>query len=376
MGKRKKTQEEFVAEVFNLVGDEYTILSEYKRAKDFITISHNKCGEVYQVTPDKFINDGNRCRKCSYLKRSKKQTRTHEEYIQEIFKLVGNEYTVLGNYKNARKTINMKHNLCGFEWNPNAQNFLKDGTRCPKCSGVAKINSKEFKNRILEMVGNEYTVLGEYTNTQTKIEVKHNLCGNIYMVTPANFCNGKRCPKCAGNSLKTHEEFEQEVYELVNNEYSVLTKYKTAKFPIKMKHNKCGYEFVTIPPAFTSNGSRCPKCNASKGETAILNWLEKNKIEYIAQYKIEECKYKLPLPFDFAVFEKNKLMLLIEFQGEGHYKPMRFKNGEKQFKLIQKRDKIKKDYCDKNNIPLLEIPYWDFENIEKILEKELSFNAN
>lgn len=39
--------------------------------------------------------------------------------------------------------------------------------------------------------------------------------------------------------------------------------------------------------------------------------------------------------------------------------------------LVLKRDKIKKKYCKENNVELLVIPYWEFHNIEKILEQTL-----
>ena len=35
------------------------------------------------------------------------------------------------------------------------------------------------------------------------------------------------------------------------------------------------------------------------------------------------------------------------------------------------KDNIKTEYCKNNNIKLLRIPYYDFNNIEKILEKIL-----
>ena len=34
----------------------------------------------------------------------------------------------------------------------------------------------------------------------------------------------------------------------------------------------------------------------------------------------------------------------------------------------------KTQYCNDNNIKLIRIPYWDFNNIEKILKKELKVN--
>ena len=35
------------------------------------------------------------------------------------------------------------------------------------------------------------------------------------------------------------------------------------------------------------------------------------------------------------------------------------------------KDTIKTIYCKENNIKLIRIPYWDFDNIEEILCKEL-----
>jgi hypothetical protein len=64
--------------------------------------------------------------------------------------------------------------------------------------------------------------------------------------------------------------------------------------------------------------------------------------------------------------------ICIEYQGEQHYKAVEFFGGKDQFKTQQKLDKIKRDYCKNNNIKLLEIPYWDFNNIEQILLKELN----
>ena len=82
------------------------------------------------------------------------------------------------------------------------------------------------------------------------------------------------------------------------------------------------------------------------------------------------------MPFDFAIFEKNlDLKCLIEHDGEQHYKICKnFKMSSKDLSEIQRRDKIKTDYCLKNNIKLIRIPYWEKNNIEKILSKELTIS--
>ena len=67
--------------------------------------------------------------------------------------------------------------------------------------------------------------------------------------------------------------------------------------------------------------------------------------------------------------------MLIEFQGKQHYKPVSAYGGEEQFKVQQEHDKRKRQYAKDNNINLLEIAYWDFNNIEEILSRELGLTA-
>ena len=43
-----------------------------------------------------------------------------------------------------------------------------------------------------------------------------------------------------------------------------------------------------------------------------------------------------------------------------------------EFVDIKIRDTIKTEYCKKNNIKLIRIPYWEINNIEEILNKEIN----
>ena len=77
-----------------------------------------------------------------------------------------------------------------------------------------------------------------------------------------------------------------------------------------------------------------------------------------------DCIDKRPLSFDFYVPQCNTC---IEYQGIQHYKPVERFGGEEQFIIQQKHDMIKKEYCAKNNINLIEIPYW-YNTDDKISE--------
>ncbi len=111
----------------------------------------------------------------------------------------------------------------------------------------------------------------------------------------------------------------------------------------------------------------CPRCNISKGEAFIAEWLQINDLQFERQYRIKECKNNKPLPFDFVVFIDNNYKL-IEYQGSQHFTAFEFFGGQKGFKHRQRNDQIKHNYCNTHNIPLLCIPYWltDDEIIQEL----------
>lgn len=94
-------------------------------------------------------------------------------------------------------------------------------------------------------------------------------------------------------------------------------------------------------------------CIRSRGEFQIEQLLKEHNIEYIREYSFSDLVDDLPLRFDFAVFKDKRLIGLIEFQGEQHYNPS---NGYYNETIIE-HDKMKKEYCNKNNIKLIIIDY-------------------
>lgn len=111
-------------------------------------------------------------------------------------------------------------------------------------------------------------------------------------------------------------------------------------------------------------------CLKSKGEQKIQELLTDYQIKYKTQYTpsgwLLSTNYK---PFyDFGIFKKDELIALLEYNGEQH---RHFRtdgkswNTEENFKKIQRRDKEKKQLCEKHNIPLYVI--WYDEDIEESL---------
>jgi hypothetical protein len=102
------------------------------------------------------------------------------------------------------------------------------------------------------------------------------------------------------------------------------------------------------------NGSGCPICKESKGEREIRKYLTVNQIKYIRQHKFIDCRDIRPLPFDFYLPDNN---ICIEYHGIQHYEPVKYFGGDERFIIQQKRDNIKKEYCQNNNIRLIIIKF-------------------
>lgn len=100
----------------------------------------------------------------------------------------------------------------------------------------------------------------------------------------------------------------------------------------------------------------------------IAKYLDNKNIKYERQYKFDDCRSKDKLPFDFYIPSKN---IVIEYDGKQHYEIVDYFGGFDDFVGTKIRDTIKTIYCKENNIKLIRIPYWDFDKIEEILEKEL-----
>ena len=101
----------------------------------------------------------------------------------------------------------------------------------------------------------------------------------------------------------------------------------------------------------------------SAGEFKITTLLEENGVNFKTQYRIDD--FSLYSLFDFAIFDDdNNLIKLIEFDGEQHFEPVEHFGGVEKFLIQKERDERKNKYCEENNIPLLRIPYWDYQRID------------
>jgi predicted Zn-ribbon and HTH transcriptional regulator len=290
--------------------------------------------------------------------------KTHEKFIEEFNRESKGEYVVLSQYFNTKTKLLVCHLVCKHIYHVAPAKFLNSGRRCPKCKGGTKVDDYNYRKHIAEITAGEYEAIGEYVNNSTPILTAHKKCGYTWLVRPANIKSGKRCPKCAYEDLSklkkwTTSRMKKEMERIVGDEYELVSEYEDSQTPVIIKHNICEKEF-TVKPAKFMSGNRCSFCFSSSGEQSIRMLLDKHSLKYEAQYRIDECRNLLPLPFDFAVFsDSGEIDFLIEYQGRQHYEPVEVFGGQEQFERQQLHDKIKRDYCVENKIRLIVIPYYE-----------------
>lgn len=123
---------------------------------------------------------------------------------------------------------------------------------------------------------------------------------------------------------------------------------------------ECDCGNITYVPAgqlIRGHTLSCGCRHKSKWEMFIDDLLTELNVDFIPQKRFSDCMNKKctdVLPFDFYLPNYN---IIIEYDGEHHFQPVKGWGGEEKFKITQQNDLIKTNYCKLNNINLLRIPY-------------------
>ena len=351
---RKLTTEEFILKSRKVHGNRYNYTKvDYVNNRTNVIIICKEHGEFYP-RPDNHINKKSGCPKCSIIEQHENQKKTLKEFINDSIKIHGKRYDYSeSKYVGGKTKITVICKEHG-RFYPTPNNHTKQGnpSGCPKCGHQLSIEKQTktlemFLKESKEVHGDLYDYSKvNYTKSDEKVTIICNKHGEFYS-TPNNHLMGSGCFQCRNeNSRKTTEEFINESKRLHVNLYDYSkVEYKTFVDVVIIICNRHG-EFKQKPKIHLGGGG-CQKCNYSKGELEISNHLNKYKIQFIPQYTFDDLLYKRKLRCDFYL---NKRNVVIEYNGEQHYKSNDFFGGEEGFKKIQERDKLKKEYCENNKI--------------------------
>ena len=307
---------------------------------------------------------------------------TQEEFVQRMHKLHP-QINVVGEYKDARTPIKLYctiHDLY-YEQTPDVAKRCKYS--CPQCNieGTASQRRKTNETFLEEVsiAAPNVQILEEYNGANSKMKVRCKKCGHEWYSTPTSLLMGNECKPCAmkyvqNYRIKSHEKFLQEIKERNINAdtFEVISKYTKYYEPVRCKCLVCGEEWETMAVNLLrkNSGVCCPYCSMSIPEGKIRHYLKEHGIEYTPQKKYADLigPGGRLLRYDFYLPDYN---LLVEYQGEYHDRSVPHMT-DHDWEYQVERDSLKREYAKEHNIPLLEIWYWDFDNIEQILQEKLN----
>lgn len=261
---------------------------------------------------------------------------------------------------------------------------------CPKCMRHL-ISVNIHKDKISERQDKYYSALMKvaeetgYTIITPKEDIK-TIETRIEYICPShgkhsmrvdNMIYGKRCPDCAKD--KVAELYKRDCDTIIKK-VSELGGHLLNPQDYKNSRTKnllitclsCGQVFLTSFLNFTQHGGQlCDKCQPkmSYGASRVKSWLDSNHVEYVQEKWFQDCKDINPLPFDFYLPKYNTI---IEYDGIQHFKDLsETLYNHMPLEETKRHDSIKNEYCKNKNIKLIRIPYWEKNNIDDILDKQL-----
>ncbi len=296
--------------------------------------------------------------------------KTHEEFVEKMKSMYPN-IKIKTRYTTSNNKISCECCIDGYEWYSSPNQLLK-GYGCPICDNRRFRYTTKTLQQKLDKCNKEIDIIGEFKNVNILVECKCRICGHKWNVKPNDLLNGSGCPRCSKCERYSTNTFK-EVMDTKNNLIEIMGEYINAFTKIKCKCKVCNHIFYSRPNNLVS-GYGCPNCSKSKGETKIERFLLKHNIHFVTQYKSIDLKGVNggQLSYDFYLPKYNTF---IEYQGEFHDGTASIQT-DKDLKIQQEHDKRKREYAKEHNIDLLEIWYWDFNNIPNILQEKLHINNN
>lgn len=367
----KKTHERYVVELRE-INPNILVIEKYNGTHTKILHRCSVCGQEWNASPGNLLR-GNNCHECKKEKLKDRLKKSHNEFICEM-SVLNPSIEILEKYIGANIKIKCRCKIDGHTWSVRPSHLL-GGSGCPKCArnkvgSLKMIDEHLIMNKIMSL-SSDIMVVGEYTGVNKKIKLRCKICNNVWYARTSHILDGGGCPQCAtAKKRKTNEQFLLDL-KTITNDIKPLEEYKTRGEKIKVMclNKNCGNIWRCTPRSLLS-GVGCPKCSCSKGESRILKWLQDYRINYIHQksYKGLTGFGGRLLSYDFYLPDFN---MLIEYQGEFHDGTAKIMSDE-DFKIRQEYDNRKRNYAENHNVNLLEIWYWDFENINTILSDSLS----
>lgn len=318
------------------------------------------------------------------------------DLVPEIIKNKGTKITL--QYKDDNGVIH--------DYKTNYSDFIARGLNCNYFSEkLRRITfNKNIKSHISRLIPTEdyiklskekfgedrFEYLSEYTGRTERMTFKCNNCGTVFTVLALSHLNSHNggCPTCNFDRLRknrsfSNSEFQDRLDKIYGiGRFKLLSNFVNCKTNVLILDTEEDETFYQDPENLLYHGLTNPRTSIhkSRGEKFVELWINNNKNiieDYKYNVKIDYIEGRYPGSFvkiDFIiVYKGNKIW--IEYNGIQHY--TYFSNYHKydldSFERQKTRDKNVREYCMKNNIKLIEIPYTmsTYKKVEDFLIKTI-----
>ena len=199
---------------------------------------------------------------------------------------------------------------------------------------------------------------GERKNQKIVWECKCD-CGNTIFV-PTTYLTRGDTKSCG--CLQKDRTSQSRRKDLTNQKFGSLLalepteERKAGQIVWKCKCDCGNLHYVPTSDLTTGHTTSCGCTKYSRGASKVADLLHKYNIPFLSEYTFNNCRFEdtnKVARFDFYVQNK----YIIEFDGVQHFQPTSGWNTVEKYEQTCAHDKIKNEYCKKNNIPLIRIPY-------------------
>ncbi|PLY01945.1 MAG: hypothetical protein C0623_04730 [Desulfuromonas sp.] len=280
---------------------------------------------------------------------------THEQ-VEKRF--LDHGFRLLGEYQNANQPIEVEGIACGHITKKRVGD-LGQGKGCLVCAIEKRAASRRFSQEDAKVEFGKfgYQLKGKYKNAREPVLVKCPVCSQDVKLRLDNVKSGQGCPACSGKEQserqrtpieKLHDEIRNLGYE------PVFESFETTRKRLLVKCRDGHPPFHVLLSQLRSMKKGCPFCTF-KGENLLRGYLE---------FVLERTSRKIQIKDDafegFSWLELDiyfeDLALAFEYQGHQHYEfPNAFDKEVKEFEERQRRDRAKKEWCEKQGVLLVEV---------------------
>jgi len=312
---------------------------------------------------NKKLCDNQDCKNCfeksfaSHIK-SKYWSKKNIELPRDVFKFSAKKYyffcdTCNHNIYRGLETLK-NENHCNYCIIPSK--LLCDDKNCTECFNKSFASHEKSK---FWSIKNNINSREVFKSTHNKYIFNCDICNHEFESGLSNISSGVWCSFCNGNQLCTNNDckmcfersfasHEKSKYWSNKNKLKPREICKSSDEKIIFDCNICKNEYIGRLAGVSVNNRWC-SCSKNKTETKLYEKLLPFYNNLQQQYKIEWCKNKTFLPFDFVLENDN---IIIELDGKQHFKQVgKWDSPEK----TQKNDIYKMKCANDNNFSVIRI---------------------